>query len=184
MMDLGVDKDEFWNNRLIEAEKNNEQYKAIFNIDIATWDNINQCSKEIFDKIIPISAKVIDVGCGLGDVYSLLPERNYIGIDISNTLLSRCKSKYPDGNFIKCDMRFLPFKDKFYDFCIARGIFAMIKNYLGNEYFEQCLLELMRVSKNVLVIGYKHPSNYLLIQDEKNALNDCYSHIERNGMVG
>jgi len=49
--------------------------------------------------LIPSSAKVLEIGCGRGDLLKLLPNREVWGIDLSAAQIARAKEAVPGGHF-------------------------------------------------------------------------------------
>lgn len=51
--------------------------------------------------------KIIDIGCGPGNSTAVLkemfPDADILGVDYSDNMLEKAKSKYPDLSFMKCD---------------------------------------------------------------------------------
>jgi len=81
-------------------------------------------------------ASILDVGCGLGDLYGYLAERfdgapNYVGIDITPAMIKAARAKYPHGTFILGDILNPENVITSADFVFASGIFALLD--LGHE---------------------------------------------------
>ena len=51
--------------------------------------------KELYQKIIPPGQKVLEIGCGTGDIISFVNPQYGVGIDISPAMISLAKQKYP-----------------------------------------------------------------------------------------
>lgn len=53
-------------------------------------------------------ASVLDVGCGVGDFYTyshkLAPTVSYTGVDLSESMVERCRQRFPDAEFEACDL--------------------------------------------------------------------------------
>jgi SAM-dependent methyltransferase len=68
-------------------------------------------------------ARVLDVGCGFGDLFGYLRERGvtgvrYIGVDINASLLAIARERYPEARFAEADCRRLrPSTRSDYAFC-------------------------------------------------------------------
>jgi trans-aconitate methyltransferase len=66
--------------------------------------------------------KILDFGCGLGDLYGFLQSNNivtdYYGIDITPEFIEESKKKYPNGKFLLGDI--FDIKEK-YDYVFASG---------------------------------------------------------------
>jgi SAM-dependent methyltransferase len=48
-------------------------------------------------------ASVMDLGCGDGNLLSLLTVRNYVGVDVSPTMLASCATRFPQHRFVAFD---------------------------------------------------------------------------------
>ncbi|MCC2631294.1 MAG: hypothetical protein K0S38_1103 [Candidatus Paceibacter sp.] len=68
---------------------------------------------------------VLDVGCGLGDLYDFLKKQNlevdYTGIDIVPEFIEKAKIRFPEVNFKVQSMEDL---DEQYDFVLASGVLS------------------------------------------------------------
>lgn len=90
-------------------------------------------------------SSILDVGCGFGDLYGFLNERNldidYLGIDINPNLIQIASKVYPDAKFQVEDVLDMKGSDKF-DYVFASGIFefklqnqeAFVQNMLKNMF--------------------------------------------------
>ncbi len=74
---------------------------------------------------------LVDVGCGLAGFLEYLNDRridvDYIGIDLSEEMISRCRSRYPTADFITGS--FLDLDEIRGDFVVASGIFNLRTTY-------------------------------------------------------
>jgi len=48
-------------------------------------------------------ASVLDLGCGDGNLLSLLNVPTYVGVDVSLTALARCNKRFPQHRFVRFD---------------------------------------------------------------------------------
>src|ERR1700730_9238775 len=46
--------------------------------------------------LIPIGARVLDLGCGTGDLLAVLQPSLGVGVDLSPVMIDRAQSKHPD----------------------------------------------------------------------------------------
>lgn len=83
--------------------------------------------------------KVLDFGCGLGDLYSWFKENknelNYTGIDISPEMIKQASSRFPEGQFLIQDIFSVPLQEDFFDYILMSGIFT----YTNKFFFERCI---------------------------------------------
>jgi SAM-dependent methyltransferase len=49
--------------------------------------------------LIPVGARVLDIGCGTGDLLALLEPSVGVGVDLSPKMIDRARCKYPDLAF-------------------------------------------------------------------------------------
>jgi SAM-dependent methyltransferase len=97
-------------------------------------------------------SKILDYGCGKGDFYQFLKERNisvrYTGFDINEQLISLAKDKFPECRFKVFDIEKDILKEDF-DYILLCGVFNLkfedleksIKNTLTNL-FSHCHIAL------------------------------------------
>lgn len=96
--------------------------------------------KEVLDFIKTIKGRTLDVGCGNGNITSLL--KNAVGIDISEELLEKARKK-SNNLFIKARCEEMPFEDCEFDNVL---LIAVLHN-LKTESRIKCLKEICRVLK-------------------------------------
>lgn len=78
--------------------------------------------------------KILDVGCGLGDYYSWLAKKgievDYLGIDITASMIQQAKKKYPKAKFKTANILEMQEAQPNYDYIFASGIFnRKVKNH-------------------------------------------------------
>lgn len=70
--------------------------------------------------MIPKDSQVLDVGCGTGKGYELLPKpMTYVGVDISRKMLEVARHKYPSVTLIEASAERLPFGENEFDAVIS-----------------------------------------------------------------
>lgn len=77
-------------------------------------------------------ATVLDVGCGLGDLYEWFNKNSirinsYKGIDITPAMIEHAQKRFPDVDFEVRDIIKEPLNVR-YDYVFASGIFYLVKN--------------------------------------------------------
>jgi len=74
--------------------------------------------------------KVLEVGCGFGDLGAYLKARRsllrYVGIDISPRMIEEARKCHPKLEFRCCNALELPDKDRF-DVVLAQGVFYLLR---------------------------------------------------------
>lgn len=91
------------------------------------------------------SKKVLDVGCGFGDLYAYLLREgirvDYTGYDISTKIVEEAREQFPDLSFQIKDILTDPIEDRF-DYVFSSGIFnwrmsdnmAFVKKMMGKMF--------------------------------------------------
>ena len=59
---------------------------------------------EIIKKNINPTSVILDIGCGTGEIVNKLSEFNVIGLDKSESMISLCRNKFPNNNFVLADI--------------------------------------------------------------------------------
>jgi ubiquinone/menaquinone biosynthesis C-methylase UbiE len=115
--------------------KNNSDYKNYQNTRISHWDQIardddsrEECSgyyhkrlQEILQFVVPSGQRIIEIGCGQGDLLASLQPSYGVGVDFSAQIIERARNRYPDLHFIQADAHELDPKTKF-DFVILSDL--------------------------------------------------------------
>lgn len=114
---------------------------------------------------------LLDVGCGLGDLYGFLRGKNidvsYTGIDILDTMVKEAAVRYPEGDFISGDMFSRDmFENGAYDIVYSSGIFNL---NLGNnrDFLRAALPVFFTVAEKWVVFNLLDPDHP--VQSEKYA---------------
>lgn len=130
-----------------------------YNIKSVGWRSKNQ-QKTRFDILAQIgnlkNKKILDVGCGFGDFYKFLIEKNtkpkiYHGIDLSSNIISKANEIFKNNdNVILKAVSFKEtennFKSEEFDYVIASGIFNFLisDNY---TYLKETIKSMFRICK-------------------------------------
>lgn len=99
--------------------------------DAGRWRAKNRYYHESLERIlrfhIPPGSKVLEIGCGTGDLlHSLSPDRG-VGIDISPKMIGIARSKYPSLVFLEGDAEDLPLSEPF-DFVILSDVIGYLED--------------------------------------------------------
>lgn len=123
-------------------------------------------------KMLPDKGKVLDIGCGLCDLFdevkSRRPELKLTGIDFSRTAAAKGKKK--GFEIVRKSVPPLPFKDNEFDIVVGNGILEHVKEdwYL----FE----EMERVGKElILTVPENEPPDHPMVQSGE------HKHIYQTG---
>ena len=118
---------------------------------------------QVFTELADCRGKsILDVGCGLGNLYGYLRERNincdYTGIDIIEEMVDRAAAKY-DADFRRVDIfKKNPFGINEFDIIYSSGIFNI---QLGNnERFLKRAVELfLEIGREKIIFNLLHESS-------------------------
>lgn len=106
--------------------------------------------------------KILDVGCGTGVSWDLIPTQNIVGIDPSNELIEKSKHK---KNMILGKAEKMPLRDNEFDVVIS---LTAIHNF---EDIKKGLIEIKRVGKDKFALSILKKSKKLdFIKKEINKL--------------
>lgn len=88
--------------------------------------------------------RVLDLACGAGRHTRPLADRWWtVGLDLSAVLLKVAHSAEPDGNYVRGDMRVLPFADRSFDLCV--NLFTSFGYFESDAQHLRVLAEVARV---------------------------------------
>ncbi|MGH3850758.1 MAG: bifunctional demethylmenaquinone methyltransferase/2-methoxy-6-polyprenyl-1,4-benzoquinol methylase UbiE [Pseudonocardiaceae bacterium] len=108
--------------------------------------------------LLAADARVLDVGCGTGDLSIELFERTaarVLGLDFCRPMLELAKAKAPELSFIEGDALHLPFADSFFD-GITMG-FAL-RNLASAEAGLAELRRVLRPQGTVAILEFSQPT--------------------------
>ncbi|GAB4432282.1 MAG: bifunctional class I SAM-dependent methyltransferase/glycosyltransferase family 2 protein [Anaerolineales bacterium] len=74
--------------------------------------------EEIYTFLIPAGQRILEIGCGTGDLLARLKPARGVGIDFSPEMLKRAQKKHPHLEFIQADAHNLPPIEEAFDFII------------------------------------------------------------------
>ena len=147
----------FWRKRILWAAATGRgTHTAIYDIDKTVWDRIQIATATSLDGYLRPRDTVLDAGCGYGELVSCLPcPVQYTGVDCSTDLIDLSLLLHPKSSFIVADLRQLPFPDQAFRWSICRSMRKMVVDNLGAEEWGRIEKELLRVSRNVLILEYE-----------------------------
>lgn len=86
---------------------------------------------DVLTSIAPLSgSRILDVGCGTGDLYAWLQNRNvevtYTGLDITPGMVDTARKRFPEATFHRASvLEWTPSETQPYDYVLASGIFYL-----------------------------------------------------------
>ena len=126
------------------------------------WENeqAQELRFEVLKNIFFQGASVLDVGCGLGNLYDYLKKQgynfNYTGVDILPEMIFRAKEKNPKAEFFSANIfEDDLFGDRKFDVIYASGIFNI---ELGNndDFLRNALQRFVSLSNKFVVFNLLH----------------------------
>ncbi len=112
------------------------------------------------DNIVLDGKTILDVGCGLGNLFQFICSKNiqikYTGIDILKEMIDRASSSNPGGTFMLLDIfNDNPFPEKFFDVIYTSGIFNL---NLGNnkEFLSKAVSLFAKTAREAIVFNLLH----------------------------
>lgn len=141
---------------------------------------------EIFQFLVPAGQRVLDIGCGKGDLLAALKPGYGVGVDFSSEMIQCAKERHPDLRFIQADAHCVDITETF-DYIIlsdlvndlwdVQGAFERMMNLatprsriLINTYSRLWELPLSVVRR----LGFAKPTllqNWLTVEDIEGLLN-------------
>ncbi len=121
------------NNRIKEKSRNyfNELAQAENGYDIPEPKKCYPYIIDVIEKIGDRKSKILDIGCGEGDVLLQLSEMGYTslyGVDLSDEAVKRAKEMNPKINFAVGDVEQLPFDDEEFEVIVCSHSFHHYPN--------------------------------------------------------
>ncbi|MEK6937248.1 MAG: class I SAM-dependent methyltransferase [Nanoarchaeota archaeon] len=95
----------------------------------------------LINKYIKVNDKILEIGCGSGNILKFINSKNVYGIDISPKMIDFCKKTLPNGNFVSGDAENLPYENNFFD----KVIISEVLYYLPD--LDKAIKEAHRVLK-------------------------------------
>jgi 2-polyprenyl-3-methyl-5-hydroxy-6-metoxy-1,4-benzoquinol methylase len=112
-----INTKDFWDDQYLRRTYTDEQTRLVV-------------VAQLIDNLKP--KNVLDIGCGLGEVYGRLKIANtqcdYYGTDFSETAIKRCQEKFPEANWIVAEVDKQPFGDKEFDVVVSCEVLEHLEN--------------------------------------------------------
>ncbi|PKN53117.1 MAG: glycosyl transferase [Deltaproteobacteria bacterium HGW-Deltaproteobacteria-13] len=91
----------------------------------AKWNRCNayyhKRLQDVFRFVIPPGQRIIEIGCGKGDLLAFLKPSYGVGVDFSDEMIRLAEGRHPDLHFVQADAHEIDLKDKF-DFVILSDV--------------------------------------------------------------
>jgi len=139
--------------------------------EILDWESLDSQIKRfkvLVDNVELSGKRILDVGCGTGDLYGYFKNKNlnvdYYGIDILDKMIDRANTVYPDGRFFTGDIFIKsPFSKKQFDIIFCSGVFNL---NMGDNYtfLKEALPVFFTHSKESVVFNLLDPGHFVNTQ--------------------
>ncbi len=109
----------------LEYTDQRQQYWDEFAISLDRWQNrrayYHKRLIEIYGFLIPPGMRVLEIGCGQGDLLAALKPAHGVGVDLSPKMIERARLRYPQLRFLCKDAHTVDLGEKF-DFIICSDL--------------------------------------------------------------
>lgn len=78
--------------------------------------------REIYEFLVPPGQRVLEIGCGKGDLLAALKPTYGVGIDFSPEMIKRARDHHPEIRFIEADAHYLTAIDETFDVIILSDL--------------------------------------------------------------
>jgi ubiquinone/menaquinone biosynthesis C-methylase UbiE len=145
-------REEVQRNAAIEYRQERQRYWDEFAESIDQWQRLRgyyqQRLAEVYRNLIPPKMRVLELGCGQGDLISGLAPSRGVGIDLSEKMLERARTRHPEIEFLQGDVQDALPAEKF-DFIILSDLVNDVRDVQRVlELVSQCCLATTRIVMN------------------------------------
>ena len=131
--------------------------------------------KHLFGLARRRSGKILDVGCGTGILYEVLPKNmDYTGIDLSEDMIKVGKRRYPKIDLRMMDCEKLNFKDETFDVILARSILHHVPHP------EKAVKEIKRCLKNDGIVVISEPKKTFISEGPRYIAKKFTGHFDED----
>jgi ubiquinone/menaquinone biosynthesis C-methylase UbiE len=139
-------------NAAVEYREERRRYWDEFAQSLDQWQKIRgyyqQRLAEIYKQVIPPHMRVLELGCGQGDLLAALEPSRGVGIDLSEKMLERARIRHPQLEFFPGDVQEGLPAEKF-DFIILSDLVNDVRDVQRVlELVSQCCLPTTRIVMN------------------------------------
>ncbi len=158
----------YWATRLARVKAAGEPiHKAVLDTNEEAWGRVQAHTAGLLRYYMsPLrrsaNVRVLDAGCGYGALLAPLKWANvwcdYVGVDYCPEMVEEARATshgvvtYGPADFLVHDVAALPFTERRFDWCVCRGVEGSTKSLVSVVKWERMLAEMLRVSRNVLLI--------------------------------
>jgi SAM-dependent methyltransferase len=166
------------------------QYWDDYAADFERWDRSRAYYRrklvDLYRFLVPPGSRVLEVGCGAGDLLAALDPAYGVGVDLSPKMVERAREKYPRLNFFTQDAHDLdaggPFdyvilSDLVNDLWDVQHVFELLRRHvhpgtrIGLNFYSRLWEIPRRIAEKIGVARKQLPQNWLTAEDVVNLLN-------------
>lgn len=141
----------------------------------------------VYREIIPSGSRVLEIGCGRGDLLAALSPASGIGIDLSTAMIALARNAHPELEFHVADVHEFTFEGPAFDFIVlsdvvndlwdVQGALERLRPLCGSQtrlvfnYFSHLWSGPLRVAQSLGVAQPTLPQNWLTRKDLNNLLD-------------
>jgi ubiquinone/menaquinone biosynthesis C-methylase UbiE len=97
-----VQRIEFWNSFASEIDR----WASI-------RENYQRPLRHIYQSLVPPGMRVLELGCGQGDLLTSLQPSYGVGVDFSGEMIARARGRHPECRFMQADVHSLHLDESF-----------------------------------------------------------------------
>jgi ubiquinone/menaquinone biosynthesis C-methylase UbiE len=100
--------------------------------------------------------KLLEIGCGTGNLAMIFPKECYIGVDIDSGYIEYARKKF-DRNFLVMPGEKLTFKDNSFDYILLSSVLHHMDDELCKAVFKECSRVIKKDGRVVILEPEKPP---------------------------
>ncbi len=116
-----------------------------------------------YQYFIPMGKKILEIGCGTGDLLNALNPSLGVGVDVSDQMIALAQKKFPSLKFFASEAKDLKLEEKF-DYIILSGLLGELEDIQG---FLKELKKFCAGDTRIIIEYYSYFWQYLLKLGEK-----------------
>jgi SAM-dependent methyltransferase len=139
-----------------------------------------------FAFLVPPDARVLEVGCGIGDLLAAVKPARGVGVDFSAAMVELARERHPDFQFTVADAAHMPSDEKFdyilmsdlvNDAADVQSIFAQAQRHAFQHtrivvsFFNNLWRPVLKLAEKLGAKSPTPPQNWLSLADVKNLLH-------------
>lgn len=153
---------------------------------------------KLFSFLIPEGKRILEIGCGTGDLLTNIKAKEIVGIDISPRMIAAARRRYPAGKFFEMDAEDIQLTEKF-DYIVAADLISFLddieKAFKGWHkvcnsdtrliitHYNFLWEPLVKLSEILHLKMPERPHNWLTVQDTMSLLHLADFEVIKTGSI-